>query len=107
MIIELDNIDKWGVIVKVDKVKESPFVNSVDMKLLNTIKDQLIRTDDPTIVVYVWESDEVKTYYFTNSLDLGTIHEEKMLYIYLEGTNTLKLNPVFLDKYVVLYELME
>ena len=53
------------------------------------------------------ESDEVKTCYFTKTPDLGTIHEEKILYIYLKGTNTLKLNPVFLDKDIVLYKPME
>ena len=77
------------------------------MKLLNTIKVQLIKMDDPTIAVYVRESDEVKTCYFTTTPDLGTIHEEKMLYIYLEGTNTLKINPILLDKFGVLYNPME
>ena len=107
VIIELENIDKWGAIVKVDKVKEPPFVASADMKLLNAIKVQLIKIDDPTIVVYVQESDEVKTCYFTKTPHLGTIHEEKLLYIYLEGTKNLKMNPVFLDKSRVLYEPME
>ena len=51
MIIEPGNVDKWGVIVKVDKVKEPPIVDSADMKLLNTIKIQLIKMDDPTIAV--------------------------------------------------------
>ena len=37
-----ENVDKWGVMVKTDKVKEPPFVDSVDMKLLTTIKVQLI-----------------------------------------------------------------
>ena len=107
MVTEPENVDKWGVMVKADKVEEPPFVDSVDMKLLNTIKVQLIKTDDPTIAVYVQESNKVKTCYFTKTLDLGTIHEEKLLYIYLEGTNTLKLNTVFLDKYGVIYEPME
>ena len=63
--------------------------------------------DDPTIAVCVRESDEVKTCYFTKTPDIVTIHEEKLLYIYLEGTNILKLNLVFLDKYRVLYEPMK
>ena len=62
--------------------------------------------DDPTIAVYVQESDELKTCYFTKMPDLSTIQEEKTLHIYLEGTNTLKLSPIFLDKYGVLYEPM-
>ena len=107
MITELENVDKWSVVVKANKVKEPPFVDSADMKLLNTIKVQLIKTDDPNIAVYVRESDKVKTCYFTKTPDLGTIHKEKLLYIYLEGTNTLKLNPIFLDKYEVAYKLME
>ena len=53
MVTEPENIDTWGVMVKMDKVKEPPFVDSADMKLLNTIKVQLIKIDDPTIVVYV------------------------------------------------------
>ena len=107
MVFELENVDKWGVIVKADKVEEPLFVDSVDLKMLNTIKVQLIKTDDLNIAVYVRESDEVKTCYFTKTPNLGLIHEEKLLYIYLEGTNTLKLNLVFLDKYGVLYESME
>ena len=107
VITKLKNIDKWGVIVKVDKVEEPPFVDSAYMKLLNTIKVQLTKMDDPTIAVYVQDFDEVRTCYFTKTLDLSTIQEEKVLYIYLEGTKTLKLNLVFLDKYRVLYEPME
>ena len=53
VVIEPENIDKWGVIVKADKVEEPLFVDSTDMKLLNIIKVQLIKMDDPTIVVYV------------------------------------------------------
>ena len=53
MITKPKNVDKWGVIVKMDKVEEPPFVDSPDMKLVNTIKVQLIKMDDPNIVVYV------------------------------------------------------
>ena len=53
VVTEPKNVDKWGVMVKVDKVKEPPFGDSTDMKLLNNIKVQLIKTDDPNIVVYV------------------------------------------------------
>ena len=93
--------------MKVDKVEEPLFVDSADMKLLNTIKAQLIKTNDPNIAMYEQDSDEVKTCYFTKTLDLGTIQEEKVLYIYLEGTNALKFNLVFLDKYKGLYKPME
>ena len=79
MVMEPKNIDKWGVIVKMDKVEESSFVDYAKMKLLNTIKAQSIKTYDPTIVVFMQESDEVKTCYFTKTLDLDTIHEEKIL----------------------------
>ena len=107
VVTELENVDKWGVMVKVDKVEEPPFGDSTDMNLLNTIKVQLIKMDDPNIAVHVREFDKVKTCYFTKTPDIGTIHEEKLLYIYLEGTNTLKLNLVFLDKYGVLYKPMK
>ena len=90
-----------------DKVEEPLFGDSEAMNLLNTIKVHITKIDDPTIAVYVWEFDEVKTCNFTKMPDLSTIHKEKTLYIYLEGTNTLKLNPVFLDKYGVLYKPME
>ena len=63
--------------------------------------------DDPNIVVYVQESNKVKTCYYTKKPHLSTIQEENTLYIYLEGTNTLKLSPSFLDKCGVLYESME
>ena len=53
VITKLENIDNWGVIVKADKVEEPPFVDSIDMKLLNTIKVQLIKMDDPTIAMYM------------------------------------------------------
>ena len=107
MIIEPKNVDKWGMILKIDKVEEPPFGNSDAIKFLNIIKVQLIGIDDPNIAVYVWESNNVKTCYFTKLPNLSTIQEEKTLYIYLEGTNTMKLNPVFLDKYGVFYEPME
>ena len=35
------------------------------MKLLSSIKVQLIRMDDPNIVLYVQDFDETKTYYYT------------------------------------------
>ena len=53
VVTEPKNVDKWGVMVKADKVEEPSFVDSANMKLLNTIKVQLIKTNDPTIVVYV------------------------------------------------------
>ena len=53
VITKPENVDKWGVMVKVNKVKEPPFKDSLDMKLLNIIKVQLIKTDDPTIAMYV------------------------------------------------------
>ena len=38
VIMEPKNVDKWGVIVKIDKVEEPLFGDSTTMKLLNTIK---------------------------------------------------------------------
>ena len=53
VVTEPKNVDKWGVMVKVDKVEEPLFGDFTNMKLLNTIKVQLVKTNDPTIVVYV------------------------------------------------------
>ena len=85
VIIELENVDKWGVIVKMDKVEEPQIGDFEAIKLLNTIKVQLIKMDDPTIAMYVQEFDDVKTCYFTQMLNLSTKQEEKTLYIYLEA----------------------
>ena len=84
--------------MKIDKVEEPPFGDFADIKVLNTIKVQLIKTNDPTIAVYVQKPNKVKICYFTKMPDLSTIQEEKTLCIYLEWTNTLKLNLVFLNK---------
>ena len=70
---EPKNVDKWGMIVKLEKVEEPPFGDSKNMKLLNSIKVQFIRMDDPNMVVYVQESKKVKTCYFTKMLDLNII----------------------------------
>ena len=53
MVTEPENVDKWGVMVKANKVKDPPFLDSANMKVLNTIKVQLIKTDDPNIAMYV------------------------------------------------------
>ena len=101
------NMDKWGRIVKIEKVEEPFFRYSKNMKLLNFIKVQLIKMDDPNLFMYVQESNKFQNCYFTRMLDLSTIQEEKTLYVYLEGTNIMRLNPIFLDKNGVLYEPME
>ena len=49
------------------KVEGPLFVDLASMKLLSSIKVQLIKIDDPTIAVYVQEFDEVKTCYFTKT----------------------------------------
>ena len=47
------NIDKWGMILKTKKVEEPPFGDFENMRLLNSIKVQLIKVDDSNLVVYV------------------------------------------------------
>ena len=83
MITKPKNIDKWPMIVKMDKVEGPLFGNFDAMKFLNTIKVQLTKIDDPNIVVNVQNFDDVKTCYFTKMLDLSTIQEAKTLYIFL------------------------
>ena len=51
VIMKPKNVDKWGIIVKRKKVEEPPFEDAI--KLLNTVKGQLIRMDDPNIALYV------------------------------------------------------
>ena len=46
-------VEKWGMIVKIDKVEEPLFRNFENMKLSNSIKVQLIRMDDPNLAMYV------------------------------------------------------
>ena len=55
------NVEKWEEIVKMEKVEKPPFGDSENTKLLSSIKVQLIRMDDPNIVLYVQEFDKVKT----------------------------------------------
>ena len=50
---EPKNLEKWGIIVKMEKVKEPPFWDFENVKLLNFIKVQLIKMDDPNQAVYV------------------------------------------------------
>ena len=50
---KLENKDKLEVIVKMERVEEPPFGDLKNMKLLNSIKVQLIKMDALNMVVYV------------------------------------------------------
>ena len=102
-----ENVDKWGQKVKVDKEEEPPYEDFETLKLLNAIKSFHILVDDPNILLYVQETDEYQSCYFTKKLDSSPIEMEKVLYIYLDGMNTTRLTPITIDKFGITYETME
>ena len=93
--------------VKVTKREEPPDEGSEALKLLNVMKVHHIPMDDPNIVVYVRETDNHQSYYFTKKLESSTIEPEKVLYVYLQGMNTSKVTPSIVDKFGIVYEPME
>ena len=80
-------MDRWGLLISLGRVEEPPVRESETFKLFNAIKTQLIQTDDSNVVVYTRESDEGRVYYYAKNPYASTIHEEKVLYAYLEQTN--------------------
>ena len=50
--IYLENVDKWGQLVKVAKKEESLYEDSETLKLLNAMKVCHIQVDDPNIVLF-------------------------------------------------------
>ena len=91
------DVDGWGKLVKVAKVDEPPYGDSEELTLLNSINH--IKVDDPNIALYMKESEENST--------PNTIETKKVLYVYLEGLLTMKLTPIFLDKFGITYEPIE
>ena len=61
-----ENVDKWGMIVTMKKVEEPPF--------WGLCKHEIVKLDQSSIV-YVEESNKVKTCYFTKKMDLNTIEK--------------------------------
>ena len=63
--------------------------------------------DDPSLVVYVRESEDSKNCYYSRNPEPHTIQEHKVLYIYLRDWQAMSLKPMFVDKFAVNYEHME
>ena len=66
-----------------------------------------IQVDDANIVLYVQEMDNYQWCYFTKKIDPSTIQAEKVLYLYLQGMNMVKITPSIVDKFGITYEPME
>ena len=93
--------------MKVIKREGPPYEDSETLKLLNAMKVHHIPVDDPNILVYVWETDNYQSCYFTKKLESSTIELEKVLYVYLQEMNTSKVTPSIVDKFGIVYEPME
>ena len=102
-----ENVDKWGQPTKVARKEGPPYEDSEDLKLLNAMKVRHIQIDDPNIVLYVRETDNYQSCYVTKKGDPSTIETEKVLYVYLQGMNTMKITPSIVDKFGIIYEPME
>ena len=66
-----------------------------------------IQVDDPNIVLYVQEKDNYQSCYFMKKKESSTIEDEKVLYVYLQGMNTVKITPSIVDKFGIIYKPME
>ena len=104
---DLENVDKWGQLVKVAKKEGPPYEDSKTLKLLNAMKVHHIQVDDLNIVLYVREIDNYQSCYFMKKIESSTIEVEKVLYIYLQRMNTTKITPSIVDKFGIIYEPME
>ena len=51
--------------------------------------------------------DNYQSCYFTKKIESSTIEVEKVLYVYLQGMNTMKITPSIVDKFGIVYEPME
>ena len=102
-----ENVDKWGQIVREVVPEVPPYGDLDDMKLINTIRVRHRPVDDPSMEVYVRDTDEFFHCYFTRYIDPSTIEKKKILYVYLEGGFSKLTTPLFVDKYGVVFETME
>ncbi|MCO5553329.1 hypothetical protein L7F22_006850 [Adiantum nelumboides] len=107
VLTEPDLVDKWGQLIKVNKPKIPPFEDTKMQKLLNTLKVHIIHSDNPSITLYVYKTAKTQNCYFTKNYDPSTIHNEKMMYVFLEGLLSMTTAPLYVDKYGIKYELME
>ena len=101
------DVDRWRQLVRVAKVEEPSYGGSKELKLLNSIKVCHMKVDDPNMDFNVKESEESLSFYYARNISLNTIETEKVLYVYLKGLQTMKLTPIFLDKFGIAYEPME
>ena len=60
VVIEPNREDKWGQVVTTQKPKESPYEETLELKLLNALKVIHVLVDDPSIAIYKWEMEETK-----------------------------------------------
>ena len=93
--------------MKVAKKEEPPYEDSKELKLLNAMQVHHIPLDNPNIILYVRKTDNYQSYYFTKETNPSTIEVEKVLYVYLERMNTMKITPNIVDKFGITYETME
>ena len=95
-----------GTIVKIAKEEEPPYEDSEELKILNAMKVCHIQVDNPNIVLYGQETNNYQSCYVTKKIDPSTIEMEKVLYVYLQGMNTMKITPSIVDKFGIIYESM-
>ena len=51
--------------------------------------------------------DNYQSCYFTKKIEPSTIEVKKVLYMYLQGMNIMKITPSIVDKFGIIYEPME
>ena len=71
------------------------------------MKVRHIQVDDLNIVLYVRETNNYQSCYFTKKIESSTIEMEKVIYVYLQGMNIVKITPSIVDKFGIVYEPME
>ena len=58
--VEPKNVDKWGQVVTIQKSKEPPYEETLELNLLNALKVTHIPTDDLNLVLYMRKTMEAK-----------------------------------------------
>ena len=104
---EPKRVDKWGQIVKATKERESTYGDAKELEILNTIKVFHILVDDQNTTLYVRETKQCLSCYCARNLAPRAIEIKKVLYTYLQELLTIKLKPIFFDKFGTLYKAME
>ena len=79
---DLEDVDRWGQLVKVSKVEEPSYGDFEELKILNSTKVHHKKVEDPNIDIYVKESEEILScYYVTRNPTTSPIEIEKVLYV--------------------------